>query len=193
MIDGLLRALLLSLKLGTLQISRSSLSKDNFTPVETKDACTREIAVEIPAETVAKETERLLEQYQKAARLPGFRRGKVPVGIIRQRFGEELKSELVEQLVPRYFRQAVARQGLTPVSQPRVTDMHLHEGEPLRFKATFEVLPPIEVSGYLELRAEHKPVTVSDEEVEATLTRLREQHANFDPVEGRSLADGDFA
>jgi trigger factor len=162
-------------------------------PVETKDACTREIAVEIPAEAVAKETERLVEQYQKAARLPGFRRGKVPAGIIRQRFGEELKSELVEQLVPRYFRQEVERQGLTPVSQPRVTDMHLHDGEPLRFKATFEVLPPIEVSGYQELRTERTPVTVSDEEIEATLTRLREQHANFDPVEGRTLADGDFA
>lgn len=164
-----------------------------MTPVETKDACTREIAVEVPAETVAKETERLLEQYQKAARLPGFRRGKVPVGIIRQRFGEELKSELVEQLVPRYFRQEVERQGLTPVSQPRVTDMHLHDGEPLRFKATFEVLPPIEVSGYQELRAEHKPVNVTDEEIESTVTRLREQHANFDPIEGRPLADGDFA
>lgn len=164
-----------------------------MTSVETKDACTREISVEVPADAVARETERLLEQYQKAARLPGFRRGKVPVGIIRQRFGEELKSELMEQLIPRYFRQEVERQGLTPVSQPRVTDMHLHDGEPLRFKATFEVLPPIEVSGYQELRAEHKPVNVTDEEVESTLTRLREQHANFDPVEGRPLADGDFA
>lgn len=161
--------------------------------LETKDACTREIAVEIPADVVTKESERVLEQYKKAARLPGFRRGKVPAGVIRQRFAEEIKSELVEQLVPRYFRLEVERQGLTPVSQPRVTDMHLHDGEPLRFKATFEVLPPIEVSGYQELRAEKKPVTVSEEEVDATLTRLREQHATFDPVEGRPLADGDFA
>lgn len=161
--------------------------------VETKDACTREISVEIPAEVVASESKKVLEQYRKAARLPGFRRGKVSAGIIRQRFAEEIKSELVEQLVPRYIRQEVERQGLTPVSQPRVTDLHLHDGEPLRFKATFEVLPPIEVSGYQELRAEKKPVTVTDEEVEATLTRLREQHATFDPVEGRPLADGDFA
>lgn len=164
-----------------------------MSPVETKDACTREIAVEVPTQAVAKETDRIIEQYQKAARLPGFRRGKVPATVIRQRFAEEIKSELVEQLIPRYFRQEVERQGITPVSQPRVTDMHLHDGEPLRFKATFEVLPPIEVSDYQELRAERKSIEVSDEEVDAALTRLREQHANFDPVEGRALAEGDFA
>jgi trigger factor len=99
----------------------------------------------------------------------------------------------VEQLIPRYIRQEVERQGLTPVSQPRVTDLHLHDGEPLRFKATFEVLPPIEISGYQELRAEKTPVSVTEEEVDATLKGLREQHATFDPVEGRPLADGDFA
>jgi trigger factor len=161
--------------------------------LETKDACTREISLEIPADVVTKESERVLEQYRKAARLPGFRRGKVPAGVIRQRFAEEIKTEMVEQLIPRYIRQEVERQGLTPVSTPRVTDMHLHDGEPLRFKATFEVLPPIEVSGYQELRTERAPITVTDEEVEATLTRLREQSATFDPVEGRPLADGDFA
>jgi len=157
------------------------------------NACTREIAIEVPADIVAQETERVLQQYQKMARLPGFRRGKVPATVIRQRFGEDLKSEVVEQLVPRYFRQEVERQGLMPVSQPRVTDMHFHDGEPLRFKATFEVLPPIEVSGYEELRAEKPEIGVSDEEVEAQLTRLREQHATFDPIEGRPLAEGDFA
>jgi len=157
------------------------------------NACTREIAIEVPADVVAQETERVLQQYQKMARLPGFRRGKVPATVIRQRFGEDLKSEVVEQLVPRFFRQEVERQGLMPVSQPRVTDMHFHDGEPLRFKATFEVLPPIEVSGYEELRAEKPEIGVSNEEVEAQLARLREQHATFDPIEGRPLADGDFA
>jgi trigger factor len=161
--------------------------------VETKDACTREITVEVPADIVAQETERVLGQYQKMARLPGFRRGKVPAGVIRQRFAEDLKTEVVEHLVPRYFRQEVERQGLVPVSQPRVTDMHLGDGEPLRFKASFEILPPLEVSGYQELRAEKKDVTVEEKEVEAAFERLREQQAAYDPVEGRSLVDGDFA
>jgi trigger factor len=149
--------------------------------------------VEVPADVVASETASIIQKYQKLARLPGFRRGKVPATVIRQRFAEDVKSEVVEALVPRYFRQESEKQGLTPVSQPRVTDLHIHEGEPLRFKATFEVLPQIEVSGYEELRPEHKDASVTEDEVESALNNLREQHANYDPVEDRALADGDFA
>ena len=79
------------------------------------------------------------------------------------------------------------------MSQPRVTDLHLHDNEPLRFKASFEVMPEIKVEGYKELRAEKPEITVTDEEVEQSLNGLREQHATFTPVEGRPLADGDFA
>jgi len=153
----------------------------------------REIEVEIPADVVARETESLVQKYQKMARLPGFRRGKVPASIIRQRFAEDLKTEMVESLVPRFFRQETEKQGLHPVSQPRVTDLHVHEGEPLRFKASFEVLPNIEVSGYKELRAEHPDTTVSEEEVEHALSHLREQAATFTAIEGRPLQPGDFA
>src|SRR5690348_2864964 len=130
---------------------------------------------------------------QRMARLPGFRRGKVPAGVIRQRFAEEIKSEVVENLVPRFFRQESEKQGLSPVSQPRVSDLHIAEGEPLRFKASFEVLPPIELSGYQELRVEKSDTAVSDKEVEDSLAHLREQHATYAAVEDRPLADGDFA
>ena len=82
---------------------------------------------------------------------------------------------------------------LTPVSQPRVTDLHIHEGEPLTFKASFEVLPEIQVEGYKELRADKPEISVSDEDVEQALTNLREQRATYTTVEGRPLAEGDFA
>ncbi len=127
------------------------------------------------------------------ARLPGFRSGHVPASIIRQRFKEDLKSDVVEALVPRYFRKETEKLGMIPVSQPRVTDLHIHEGEPLRFKASFEVMPEIPVEGYKELRAEHPEISVKDEEVEEALNNVREQHATFTSVEGRPLADGDFA
>jgi len=166
-------------------------------PTETVDAkqdgVKREISVEIPAEEVARETETLIAKYQKMARLPGFRRGHVPASIIRQRFKEDLKSDVVEALIPRYFRKETERLGMIPVSQPRVSDLHIHDGEPLKFKATFEVLPEIKVEGYKELRAEHPEVVVKDEEVEEALNNVREQHATFASVEGRSLQDGDFA
>ena len=169
--------------------------KVNVSPTETNTSTStkREIAVEIPADAVARETETLVQKYQKLARLPGFRKGHVPASVIRQRFSEDIKSDVVDALVPRYFRQETDKLGLTPVSQPRVTDLHVHDGEPLRFKASFEVMPEIKIEGYRELRADKPTITVSDQEVEESLNNLREQHATYSSIEGRTLADGDFA
>jgi trigger factor len=158
-----------------------------------KDGVRREISVEIPAEEVSRETETIVQKYQKVARLPGFRAGHVPASIIRQRFKEDLKSDVVEALVPRYFRKEAEKLGMIPVSQPRVTDLHIHEGEPLRFKATFEIMPEITVEGYKELRADHPEIVLKDEEIEEALNNIREQHATFTSIEGHALADGDFA
>lgn len=164
-----------------------------MSPTETKNACVREVEVEVPADVVARETDTVVEKFRKAARLPGFRKGKVPATIIRQRFDGEVKGEVVEALVPRYFQQEVERQKLEPVSQPRISDLDLKPGEPLRFKAKFEVLPAIELSGYDKLRAELEEVKVTDEEVEQAVEHLRQQQATFTTVEDRALADGDFA
>jgi trigger factor len=163
-------------------------------PTDTKESATkREIQVEIPAEEVARQTETLIQKYQKMARLPGFRRGHVPPSIIRQRFSEEIKTDVVEALVPRFFRRETERLSLHPISQPRVTDLHLHEGEPLRFKAEFEIMPEVPLEGYKELRADKPEITVTDADVEQAVADVREHHASFNPVEGRTLADGDFA
>lgn len=173
-----------------------------MSPTETTDAAKtettskdikREISVEIPAAEVARETELQILRYQKSARLPGFRAGHVPASIIKQRFGDGLKNDVVEALIPKYFRREADRLGLIPVSQPRVTDLHMHDGEPLTFKASFEVLPEIQVAGYKELRADKPEIAITDEDVEQALAGLREQHATFSAVEGRPLAEGDFA
>ena len=175
--------------------TKESPAKESPTPESTTKASAtkREIAVEIPVEDVNRQTDALIQKYQKVARIPGFRRGHVPASIIRQRFSEEIKPDMVEALVPRFFRQEAERLSLHPVSQPRVTDLYLHEGEPLRFKAAFEVLPEIQLEGYKELRADKPEIAVSEADVEQALADLRERHANFNPVEGRALADGDFA
>jgi trigger factor len=163
------------------------------TPTETASSTKREIQVEIPAEEVTRETQTLIQKYQKLARIPGFRQGHAPASIIRQRFSEDIKTDVAESLVPKYFRQEAEKQGLKPVSQPRVTDLHIHDGEPLKFKASFEVLPEIKVEGYKELRAEKADTSVTDEEVEQSVKGLIEQHATYNTIEGRLLADGDFA
>jgi trigger factor len=175
-------------------INEKTTSENTTTENSAKESATkREIQVEIPVADVNRQTESLIQKYQKMARIPGFRRGHVPASIIRQRFSEEIKTDMVEALIPRFFRQEAERLSLHPVSQPRVTDLHLHEGEPLRFKAAFEVLPEIKLQGYKELRADKPEIAVSEADVEQALADLRERHASFNPIEGRALADGDFA
>lgn len=163
------------------------------TKAEARNEIKREISVEIPAAEVARETDLQIQRYQKSARLPGFRAGHVPASVIRQRFGEGLKSDVAEALIPKYFRREAEKQGLIPISQPRVTDLHMHDGEPLRFKASFEVLPEIQVEGYKELRADKPEINVTDAEVEEALNSVREQHATYTTIEDRALAEGDFA
>jgi trigger factor len=159
---------------------------------ETLNSTKRQIQVEVPAAEVSRQTESLVQKYQQMARIPGFRKGHAPASIIRQRFAEDLKSDVVEALVPKYFRQEAGKLGLRPVSQPRVTDLQIHDGEPMRFKATFEVMPEIKVEGYKELRAEKPQISVTEEEVERSLEGLREQHATFSAVEGRPAAEGEY-
>lgn len=162
-------------------------------PTETQDVCRREIEVEVPADAVSQETDTLVQKFQKMARIPGFRQGKVPAGVIRQRFAEDIRHEVMDSLMPKYIQLEAEKRGLTPVSSPRVSNVRMEPGAPLRFTATFDVLPEIEVSGYKDLRVEKTDITVTEEEVEQSLNNIREQHATYTPVEDRPLQDGDFA
>ncbi len=164
-----------------------------MSPTETTESTKREIEVQVPAEDVARESDALIQKYQKLARIPGFRQGHVPASVVRQRFKQEIQNDVVDALVPRYFRKETERLGLIPVSQPRVTDLHVHDGEGLHFKASFEVMPEIKVEGYKELRAEHPEIAVAEQDVEDQLKALQEQKAAYSPVEDRPVADGDYA
>jgi len=163
-------------------------------PAETQNLCKRELTIEIPAEVVTAEREKIVTRYAKLARIPGFRKGKVPASVVRQRFADEIKSDVVEALVPRYFREEAKKQNLVPISQPHVTDLHLHDGEPLKFTAGFEILPEFKVAAYDDIKPETIDTGVSEEDVERALKNLREQHAAYNAVEDdRPLTDGDFA
>ena len=157
------------------------------------EACKREVSVEIPADVVTKAVEQTIKKYQKVARIPGFRAGKVPTSIIKNRFMDDVRSEVADELIPKAFRAEVEKNGLLPVSQPRVTDMNFNDGEPLKFKAVFEVLPEIEVKGYKDLKAEKADISVSEDEVNEALTELQQRQASYDAVEDRELKDGDYA
>jgi trigger factor len=156
-------------------------------------ACKREIDVEIPADVVAKHQEALVQQYSKQARIPGFRKGKVPASMVRNRFSSEITSDVVEHLVPQYFRQAVVKGGYRPVSQPHIYGLEFTPGEPIKFKAAFEVLPEFELGDYKAIKVEKPGVTITDEQIDHEIKLLQEKQASFDPVdEERGAEKGEF-
>jgi trigger factor len=156
-------------------------------------ACKREISVEIPADVVAKHQETLVQQYSKQARIPGFRKGKVPASMVRNRFSSEITSDVVEHLVPQYFREAVVKGGFRPVSQPHIYGLEFTPGEPIKFKAAFEVLPEFELGDYKAIKVEKPDVTITDEQIDHELKLLQEKQASFDPVdEERGAENGEF-
>jgi trigger factor len=156
-------------------------------------ACKREIAVEIPADVVTKHQEALVLKYSKQARIPGFRKGKVPASMVRTKFSSEITGEVVEALVPQYFKEAVVKGGFRPVSQPHVYGLEFTPGEPIRFKAAFEVLPEFELVDYKGIKVEKPVVTVTDEQVDAEIRLLQEKQASFDPVnDDRGAETGEF-
>ena len=156
-------------------------------------ACKREIEVEIPADVVAKHQETLVQQYSKQARIPGFRKGKVPASMVRNRFSSEITSDVVEHLVPQYFREAVVKGGYRPVSQPHIYGLEFTPGEPIKFKAAFEVLPEFDLGDYKAIKVEKPDVTVTDEQVDHELKLLQEKQASFDPVDDeRGAEKGEF-
>src|SRR5580765_2279952 len=116
--------------------------------------CRRELDLEIPADEVTKAMERVAKEFAKVARVPGFRPGKAPITLIRRRFADDIKGEVLQSLVPEHIERAVTEQKLTPVSQPQVQTLDFNEGQPLKFKAVFEVLPEFELASYKDLKFE---------------------------------------
>lgn len=144
------------------------------------EGCKHEIELVIPVEEIDKETALVVEDIRKKAALPGFRPGKVPASLIRSRFANEVRQDVVERIIPKAFRKYADGEKLQVVGTPSVVDMHFHAGEPLKFKAQFEVAPEFELrEDYRGLTVPYREPVVTDEEVAARLENLREQKAEY--------------
>jgi trigger factor len=152
--------------------------------VEAVGACRRAMSIEVPPERVAAKAEEILRAFGQTAKVPGFRPGKVPRAILEQRYKAGVRGELLRDLVPEAFLEAIRQEPVTPVGEPDFDDVSLEEGQPLRFRATFEVKPEVEVRGYQGLELSRQPVAVSDEEVERGLAALQERAAEYVPMDG---------
>ncbi len=150
--------------------------------------------IEIPPEVVKKRLDAIAMQLQRRVRLPGFRPGKAPISFIQQKFRDDIRSEVLQELVPEYVQVRAQEQNWEPVGNPSVTDVQFADDDnALRFKATVEVLAEFQLENYEEISVPLEESEVSEEEVVKNLDRLREQTATYVNLEARPLQDGDFA
>jgi trigger factor len=151
----------------------------------------KNLVVEIPSTVVDAEIDKVAKDYGKAARIPGFRPGKVPAKVVRQRFRDQILHDVAHGLIPRAVDEALRERGVEPVDTPDIRDVVVEEGQPLTFTAAFETVPPIEPGDYASLTVHRKQAVVSEDAVEQALSQLRERGARYEPVEGRGVEIGD--
>lgn len=154
--------------------------------------CKRSLEIEIPLEEVERARVRVTNSFKERARLPGFRPGKAPLSMIQSRFESQIRSEVLETLLPQAFRSRVEKEELKVVGTPDISDLKFEAGQPIRFKADFEVAPQFEVSDYRGLPAKYEEPVVSDEEISKRLDSLRESKADYPNLDPRPVQNGDF-
>ncbi len=150
----------------------------------------RELFVEVPANEITAEVEKRIEQLSKTTRIDGFRKGKIPHKIIEERYGEGVFNEVIQELWHKSLKEALAAQQLEPVSNPRVKTFQAAKKEPLRYEVVFDIRPEITLADLHQISIERKIVSISDENVEEVIERLRKQQADWILVE-RSAVEGD--
>jgi trigger factor len=151
----------------------------------------KNLVVEIPSTTVDAEFDKIARDYGKAARIPGFRPGKVPAKVVRQRFRDQILHDVAHGLIPQAVDEALRERGVEPVDTPDIKDVVVEEGQPLKFTATFETVPPIDPGDYAAIQLRRGGATVDEAAVDQALAGLRERGARYEPVEHRGIEKGD--
>ena len=157
------------------------------------EGCKHEVEITVPVDEVARETERAIANIQQKARLPGFRPGKAPISLIRSKFAHQVREDVLENLLPKYFKKKMEEEELQPVGRPSVKDVEFKDGEPLKFKAEFEVAPEIELKEYRGVTVHYHEPEVTDQDIDNRIAEIREQKAQFVNVDPRAVTDGDYA
>jgi trigger factor len=151
----------------------------------------KNLKIEVPRDVVDAEIDRVARDYSRKARIPGFRPGKAPARVIKQRFKDQILHDVAHDLVPRAVDEALRERGVEPVDTPDIQDVTVEEGQALTFTASFDTVPPFEVGTYDTLSLRRPSNRIEDEAVGQALQRLRDRAARFEPVEDRGVIDGD--
>jgi trigger factor len=164
------------------------LNFEDVTPIQ------KLVEVEIPADLLSREANRVTGEFGRQAQVPGFRPGKVPTSVVRNRFAKEINEEVVSRVLGATFRDLVQEKGLEPVGEPKLEHIDpFIDGAPMKYKARFEVKPIIELREYRGLEIDDPQIEVSENDVEAMVERLRLSVSHLRPVVDRGAEDGDVA
>ncbi|HEX5766434.1 MAG TPA: trigger factor, partial [Woeseiaceae bacterium] len=158
--------------------------------VESTGKLERRMRVELPAERIEKEIETRLKKVGRTVRIKGFRPGKIPSKVVRQRYGGQIRQEVLSELVQKSYSDAVIQENLNPAAGPRIVPEATGDGKDFAYVATFEVLPEVKLKDLDKIEVEKPEVEISDEDREAMILNLRKQKASFEPVE-RAAQEGD--
>ena len=151
----------------------------------------KNLTIEIPRDVVDAQIDRVARDYSRKARIPGFRPGKAPARVIKQRFRDQILHDVAHELVPPAIDEAMRERGLEPVDTPDVRDVNVEEGQALTFTASFDTVPAFEPGDLSAVSLRRPRVAIDDEAVEGALQRLRERAGRYEPVEGRGVVEGD--
>jgi len=152
-------------------------------------SCKRDISVELPATELEQEIDKIAREYGRNAKVPGFRPGKVPLSVLRQRFGKDMRQEATQKIIERSWKQAIDEHDLKPLAQPVVKDLENKQDQPLKFTLSFEIMPALEIKDYKEVPVTQASVDITDEDVGKAIESIREQHAQFSPVDEGTAED----
>jgi trigger factor len=153
----------------------------------------RRLSITVPADRVQRTRSSIASQFARSARLPGFRKGKLPTRVIEQRFGPSIEQETLDRLIQEAYREALDTEGFTPISQGQVENIQYDQGKDLEFQVQFEVRPEVELSRVSGFTVTREDVTVGEDDVASVLERLRDDRADWEPKEGERPVVGDRA
>lgn len=159
--------------------------------VETTEGLERKLTIAIPGDRVDTAVNARLQEAAQTIRLNGFRQGKVPLKVVKNKFGKGVRQEVVGELMNQTYFEAIAQESLKPAGQPRIEPTSMDEGKDVEFVAVFEVYPEIELPDFAAIKAERLVAEVSDDDIDEMIETLRKQRQTWEPVE-RAAADGDM-
>jgi trigger factor len=160
--------------------------------VKNTGTCRQTLKIEVPAETVAAERAELLNYYAKGVSVPGFRKGHAPKALVEKKFAKDMAADLKDRVVPKFYHEAIEKEGVKVVAVIDVSEPELAEGKPLKFEVTVDVPPEFKLPKYEGISIKAEKTDVSDKQVEETVQSILRQHATYEDVTGRAAKEKDM-